>query len=126
VLLSTNDDPDHNQGAYMLKKSKYVKILVAVPIKDADKLRQVIGKAGAGVQGNYEYTSGSYKQISRFKPMAGAKPAIGQTGQLEVVEEEVIETICHVDKVKQVIAEIKKAHPYEEPAIDIFRRLEIA
>ena len=109
----------------MLKESKYVKILVAVPVKDADKLRAVIGKAGAGVQGNYEYTSGSYRQIGRFKPMSGAKPAIGKTGQLEKVEEEAIETICHIDKVEQVIAEIKKAHPYEEPAIDIFPRLEI-
>lgn len=109
----------------MLKESNYVKIVVAVPVDAADKIRNAMGQAGAGIQGNYEYTSGSYEQTGRFKPTAGAKPAIGKIGDLEEVKEEVIETICHKDKVEKVIVEIKKAHPYEEPAIDIYPRLEI-
>jgi hypothetical protein len=109
----------------MLKESNYVKIVVAAPTQAADKVRQAMGIAGAGVQGNYQFCSGSYKQIGRFKPVGGANPAIGKVGQLEEVEEEVIEAICHKDKIEKVIAEIKKAHPYEEPAIDIYPRLEV-
>ncbi|MFH1427497.1 MAG: hypothetical protein ABIG60_03130 [Patescibacteria group bacterium] len=109
----------------MLKESNYVKIVIAVPIKAANKVRQALGKAGAGVQGNYEFCSGSYQQTGRFRPTAGAKPAIGKIGQLEEIEEEVIETICHKNLVNKVVAEVKKVHPYEEPAIDIFPRLEI-
>ena len=97
-----------------------------MPTESADKIRQVLGKAGAGVQGNYQFCSGSYQQIGRFKPMTGANPAVGKVGKLEKVREEVIEAICHKDKVEKVISEIKKAHPYEEPAIDIYPRLEIA
>jgi hypothetical protein len=109
----------------MLKESNYVKIRVSVPLAAAEKIREVLGRAGAGLQGNYEYCSGSIKQTGRFRPKSGAKPAIGQIGKLEKVDEEIIETICHKNLVEKVITEIKKAHPYEEAAIDIIPRYDI-
>jgi hypothetical protein len=109
----------------MLKESDYVKIRIAVPTEAAAKIREVLSSAGAGVQGNYEACSGSIKQIGRFRPKAEARPSIGQIGQLEEVEEELIETICHKNLAEKVIAAVKKAHPYEEPAIDIMARYDI-
>jgi len=109
----------------MLKESNYVKIVIAVPADSANKIRESLGKVGAGVQGNYESCSGSYKQIGRFKPKVGAKPTIGKIDKLEKVKEEVIEVICRKNLVAKVIDEVKKIHPYEEPAIDIYPRLEI-
>ena len=109
----------------MLKESNYVKIIVAVPKESADKIRQALGKAGAGQQGRYKYCSGSYPATGRFVPQEGSRPAIGQTGKLEEVAEEIITTICHKNLLAKVIAAIKKAHPYEEPPIDIIPRLEI-
>ncbi|MDP2736266.1 MAG: hypothetical protein Q8O59_00575 [bacterium] len=109
----------------MLKESNYVKIRVSAPTKAADKIREAMGRAGAGIQGNYEFNSGSIKQIGRFKPVAGANPYIGQINKFEEVEEELIETICDKKLVEKVVAEIKKAHPYEEPAIDIVPRYDI-
>ena len=109
----------------MLKESDYVKIVVAVPRQSAGKIRQALGKAGAGQQGKYKYCSGSYKATGRFIPQTGSYPAIGQTGKLEEVEEEIITAICHKNLVKKIVAAIKKAHPYEEPPIDIILRLDI-
>ncbi|MDD5072032.1 MAG: hypothetical protein PHQ42_04860 [Patescibacteria group bacterium] len=109
----------------MLKESNYVKIVVAVPRQSANKIREAIGRVGAGEQGKYKFCSGSYKAIGRFIPQKGAHPAIGQTGKLEEVEEEIITTICHKDLVEKVVTAIKKAHPYEEPPIDIIPRLDI-
>ena len=109
----------------MVKESEFVKIRVMVPVDSADVIREALGKAGAGVQGKYTYCSGSYRQMGRFCPMEGAKPAIGEIGKIEEVEEEVIETICHRDLVEQVAAAVKKVHPYEEPAIDILPRLDV-
>lgn len=109
----------------MLKESDYVKIAVSVPRGSADKIRETLGAAGAGVQGNYKYCSGSYPAVSRFIPQTGSHPAIGQTGKLEEVEEEIITTICHKDLVEKVIAAVKKVHPYEEPPIDIMSRYDI-
>ncbi|MFH0956157.1 MAG: hypothetical protein V1801_03035 [Candidatus Falkowbacteria bacterium] len=109
----------------MLKQSNYVKILVSVPAKDAKKIRQALGRAGAGVQGNYEFCSGSIRQIGRFKPNKGAQPAIGKIGSIKEVKEELIHVICRKNLAEKVIVEIKKAHPYEEPAIDIIPRYDI-
>ena len=109
----------------MLKESDYVKIQVATPVANAAAMRKALGQASAGVQGKYKYCSGSWRAIGRFIPIYGAKPAIGETGKLEEVEEEVIQTICHKDKVAEVLTAIRSVHPYEEPTIDIMPRYEV-
>lgn len=109
----------------MLRESDFVKIQVAVPVSHADGVRAALGRAGAGRQGKYEYCSGSWPSTGRFFPLPGARPAIGEIGTMEEVAEEVIETLCHKDLVNDVVAAIKKAHPYEEPPIDIIPRLEM-
>ncbi len=102
-----------------------VKIVVFVPIENADELRQVIGDTGAGTIGNYSHCSFSSRGFGRFKPLEGTNPTIGTIGESEQVEEERIEFICSKDKVKEVIDIIKKAHPYEEVAFDIYHLLDI-
>jgi hypothetical protein len=109
----------------MLKNSDFVKIRVFVPVQNAQDIRDAFARAGAGMQGNYSHCSGSYVVTGRFKPLEGSNPAIGSLGKLEEVQEEVVESLCHVDSVKKAIEEIKKVHPYEEPAIDIIPRLDI-
>lgn len=100
------------------------KIVTFVPIKDAEKVRAAMGDAGAGVLGNYHHASFSTKGIGRFVPGEGAKPAIGKIGNLEEVEEERIEVICHKEKVKDIIEAIKKIHPYEEIPLEIYNLIE--
>ena len=109
----------------MIKASKYYKIRISVPVKDAGKIREAINQAGGARQGNYDYATGSYRATGRFRPLTGANPRIGQVGQIEQIEEEIIEALCHQDKLEQVINAVKQAHPYEEPAIDILKRYEI-
>lgn len=109
----------------MVKESQYLKLRIMVPIESADMMREVLGKAGAGTQGNYQYCTGSYRQTGRFLPMSGANPVIGEVGKMESIEEEVIETLCSKEIVEEVIIAVKKAHPYEEPAIDVIPLLEV-
>lgn len=109
----------------MLSESDYVKIQIATPVDHTPAMREAIGKAGAGEQGNYSYCSSSWRSVGRFLPLAGAHPAIGKVGEMEEVEEEIIQVICHKDKVADVIRAIKETHPYEEPAIDILPRFEL-
>ncbi|HET7302654.1 MAG TPA: hypothetical protein VFI74_04975 [Candidatus Saccharimonadales bacterium] len=96
-----------------------VKISTTVPTENADELRAALGKAGAGVFGEYRYCSFSVTGKGRFLPMAGANPHIGQVGELEIVEEEQIEVICDRAIAKQVIAALKQAHPYEEVIVEV-------
>lgn len=99
---------------------KNVKIAVTVPLTHADIVRNAIGEAGFGVIGNYSHCSFSVKGIGRSKPMDGANPTIGEIGKIEEIEEERIEFVCPQDRAKEAISIIKKVHPYEELALDIY------
>jgi len=99
---------------------KRYKIVVFVPEADGEALRRAMGEAGAGRIGNYVHCSFTVKGVGRFKPQAGANPAIGEVGRLEAVAEERIETVCAEDRLADVLAAIRRAHPYEEPAIDVY------
>jgi hypothetical protein len=96
------------------------KLVVTVPLSHADAVREAIGQAGGGKLGNYSFCSFSTRGIGRFKPDEGAQPHIGAVGILESVEEERIEATCEDAVVKNVTAAIRKAHPYEEIALDIY------
>lgn len=99
---------------------KRYKIVVYVPENYGDKLRQAMGNAGAGKIGNYSHCTFTLKGTGRFKPEEGANPTIGSVGKLEEVKEDRIETICEEDKLHAVLKSIKDAHPYEEPATDVY------
>lgn len=96
-----------------------VKIIVTVPIDNVDEVRIALCEAGAGIIGNYTHCSMSSKCIGTFKPNEDANPYIGENNKLEYIEEEKIEVVCNIENVKNVIKELRKVHPYEEPAIDI-------
>src|SRR3989344_833673 len=103
-----------------MSQSKNVKIVVFVPESHIDIVREVMGKAGAGKIGNYTFCSFSSKGTGHFKPEHGAHPAIGEVGKLESVQEERIEVVCDRNLLKDVITAMKKVHPYEEVALDVY------
>lgn len=108
-----------------MELSEYVTIVLTVPETHADIVREAMGSAGAGKVGNYSHCSFSVKGIARFMPLKGSHPHIGKEGVLEEVVEERIETVCSRNILDHVLAEIKKAHPYEETVIDIYPVYEI-
>lgn len=97
-----------------------VKIVVFVPKSHTDKVRQAMGDAGAGKIGNYSHCSYSVAGVGRYKPLSGAHPAIGEIGKFEEVEEERVECVCEKSKIKAVLVAVRKVHPYEEVAFDIY------
>jgi len=101
-------------------EEKVVKLVVFVPVAHADQVRKVMGEAGAGKVGDYSRCSFSVKGIGRFLPLPGAHPTIGKVGKLEAVEEERIETVCYKKDLQKIIKAIKKVHPYEEIALDVY------
>lgn len=94
------------------------KVVVYVPIANADELRRAIGDSGGGKVGNYSRCSFSSRGTGRFTPEYGSSPTVGEIGKEEEVGEERIEFACEESLLKSVLAAIRKAHPYEEPAID--------
>ncbi|WP_071395794.1 Nif3-like dinuclear metal center hexameric protein [Bacillus tuaregi] len=101
-------------------EAKLKKLVVFVPIEDSGKVKEAIGNAGAGAIGNYSHCLFSTAGMGQFLPGETANPHLGQTGQLEEVSEERIETIFPDYLERRVIQAMLKAHPYEEVAYDIY------
>ena len=97
------------------------KVVVFVPIKAAAKVSNAVFAAGAGSIGNYKNCGFNAEGTGTFLPLKGAKPAIGKKGKLEKVPEIRFETIVPSEKLENVIAAMKKSHPYETPAFDVFK-----
>jgi hypothetical protein len=97
-----------------------VKLVIFVPLTHTDIVRKAMGEAGAGILGNYKHCTFSTKGVGRYIPMDGAHPFIGTVGKEEAVDEERIETVCYKKDLEKIIIAIKKVHPYEEIAMDIY------
>jgi dinuclear metal center YbgI/SA1388 family protein len=99
---------------------KLKKLAVYVPTTGSQQVKDALGNAGAGAIGNYSYCQFSTSGVGQFLPGDETHPHIGQTGKLEQVEEERIETIFPDYLEKKVLQAMIKAHPYEEVAYDIY------
>jgi len=97
-------------------ETEFVMFVVSTPKDHADALREAMASAGAGQLGNYAHCSFTYEGEGRFIPSDAANPSYGAKRQINMVPEVRIEMLCKRTIVSEVIAAMKKAHPYEEPA----------
>ena len=95
------------------------KLTTYVPVADADRIRATLAAAGAGRIGDYDEASFSTPGEGRFRPLAGASPAIGSVGEAEVVEEVRVEVVLPRGSRAAVVGALLETHPYEEPAYDV-------
>ena len=96
------------------------KWVVFVPAENADAVREAMFAAGAGHIGDYSHCSWSATGVGQFLPHDGATPTIGSVGTVERVPEDRIEVIAPSQVRGHVLASMRAAHPYEEPAFDVF------
>lgn len=96
------------------------KIVCFVPEAHADRLREAMSKAGAGRIGNYVECSFESRGHGTFRGLAGADPFVGRPGRRERVDELRLEMVCEDSVLGDVIAALGAAHPYEEPAFDVY------
>lgn len=96
------------------------KIIVFVPLKNADELTFKMASAGAGSIGKYSVCSFRTKGVGTFMGSASSNPKFGKKGRFEMTEEIKLEMICEQKDLDCVINIIYQTHPYEEPACEIY------
>ena len=101
------------------------KICVYVPENSVEKVKQALFDAGAGRIGNYDSCCWQTAGIGQFRPLEGSNPAIGSLNEVESVSEIKIELVCADSLVKSAIQAMRLAHPYEEPAFDVWELAEV-
>ena len=94
----------------------YCKLEIYVPSSAAEAVLQAVAAAGAGHLGNYDSCAWTTSGVGRFRPLSGSHPSIGSVGRLEKVAEVKIETFCPQTALPKVLAALRAAHPYEQPA----------
>ncbi len=98
-----------------------LKLIVFVPGASFDVVSSALFAAGAGQIGQYSHCSFRSEGDGTFLGGAGTTPTVGARGRLEVVKEVKLETIVPIAKLESVLAALRVAHPYEEPAFDLVR-----
>jgi dinuclear metal center YbgI/SA1388 family protein len=99
----------------------YWKIVVFVPVADCGRVRDAMAQAGAGALNNYRDCSFTAVGKGHFTPLEGAHPAVGHCGGMEELEEARVEMLCAPECLQDVLQAMRRAHPYEEPAFDVFQ-----
>ncbi|MEO7330825.1 MAG: Nif3-like dinuclear metal center hexameric protein [Minicystis sp.] len=102
-------------------KDTHYKLVTFVPEDEIDRVSAALFAAGAGQIGKYAACSFRAPGTGTFFGEEGSKPVVGSAGKLERVNELRLETVLPIARAEAVIAALRSAHPYEEPAFDLVR-----
>jgi hypothetical protein len=92
-----------------------------VPREALDSTRNAVFAAGAGRIGDYERCSWYAAGTGTFLGGEGTSPSLGEPGREQRVAELRVETVVPEERLTEVVAALREAHPYEEPAYDVYR-----
>jgi hypothetical protein len=107
------------------------KLVFYVPADQAEAVKAAVFNTGAGKIGDYDQCCWQVLGQGQFRPLAGSQPFIGETpnvgeeAMLESVQEYRIEMVCSDALIKSAVSALKAAHPYEEPAYDVWQLAEL-
>jgi len=110
------------RGFAPLAGSPSTKIVTFLPESAADSVLDAVALAGAGRIGNYTHCSYRTEGVGTFFAGAGTEPAAGRQGTLNREPEVRLEFIAPHGLQDSVVSAMLTAHPYEEPAFDVFER----
>jgi len=96
------------------------KLVVFVPADALDAVRDALFAAGAGRIGDYERCSWYTEGTGTFLGGEGSSPSVGQPGREQRLAELRLETVYPEEREAEIIAALREAHPYEEPAFDLY------
>lgn len=101
------------------------KLAFFVPESDLEPVKQALFSVGAGRIGDYDNCCWQVLGEGQFRPLAGSNPHIGDLGAVERLAEWKVEMVCSDELIRKVVAALKKVHPYEEVAYDVWLLAEI-
>ncbi len=107
-------------GPLEMPEGMLFKLAVFVPEEYREAVADALFAAGAGHIGAYDRCSFRVAGTGTFRPQEGSSPFVGQAGHDETVAEARLETVVPKESLGRVVTRMLKAHPYEEPAYDIY------
>jgi dinuclear metal center YbgI/SA1388 family protein len=99
-----------------------LKVVTFLPADDADRVLHAVVEAGAGNIGNYTHCSFRAPGAGTFHAGEGTDPTVGERGSLNREPEVRLEFVAPAARMEEVVSALVSAHPYEEPAYDVYER----
>lgn len=96
------------------------KLAVFLPESDVSRVQAAVFAAGAGQIGEYRECSFRTPGTGTFFGSEQTSPTIGERGRREEVQELRLEVVVPAPRLYAVLAAMKQAHSYEEPAYDVY------
>ncbi len=103
-----------------LAEGGLVKLVTFLPPDHYEEVSAALFAAGAGRIGIYRDCAFVASGTGTFLAPPEANPYLGRAGQPEKVSELRLETLVPQARVAQALAALRLAHPYEEPAVDVY------
>ncbi|TVR67888.1 MAG: NGG1p interacting factor NIF3 [Spirochaetaceae bacterium] len=97
------------------------KLVFFVPPLYVDEVKLALFEAGGGRYEKYDFCSWQTMGTGQFRPLQDSNPFIGRHGEVERVEEYRVEILLRDDLVVPAVRALVAAHPYEEPAYEVYR-----
>src|SRR5450756_957348 len=102
------------------ESERLYKVVTFVPPEFREQVLDAMFSAGAGHTGSYSRTSFRVAGTGGFVPDPGTHPFVGEENAMTTVAEDRIETIVSGRDLASALKALRGAHPYEEPAVDVF------
>ncbi|HKS12513.1 MAG TPA: YqfO family protein [Pseudomonas sp.] len=97
------------------------KLAFFVPPSHVEAVKAEVFAEGGGRIGDYDHCAWQVLGQGQFRPLDGSQPFLGQTGVVEQVEEWRVELVVADELIVQVVAALKRSHPYETPAYEVWK-----
>lgn len=97
------------------------KLSFFVPPSHVEQVKCAVFAAGAGRIGAYDSCSWQVLGQGQFRPLDGSQPFLGQTGEIEQVQEWKVELVVADDLIAAAVVALKQSHPYETPAYEVWK-----
>lgn len=101
------------------------KLSVFVPESHLESIKSALFEAGAGKIGHYDSCCWQTLGQGQFRPLEHSSPFTGKLGQISTVTEYKLEMVVTNSRIKSAITALKQAHPYEEPAYECWKLVNI-
>ena len=97
----------------------YCKLEIFVPADHLEAVQQALASVDAGHIGRYDRCLSWSPVTSCWRPLDGASPYLGEAGRLCTAAELKVEVTCRSAQAAAAVAAVRRAHPYEEPVINV-------
>jgi hypothetical protein len=102
-----------------------LKLTFYVPVDSKEQVKNALFTVGVGKIGHYDMCAFETEGQGQFRALTGANPTIGKIGNIEKISEVRVEMVMDDSILKEAVSALLRAHPYETPAYDIVKCLDL-